>query len=383
MKIRRSLVAAFAVIAIGGWTAARAQPDVTAEELLGGRALGATADPSTPIPSSSVLALSDEMKAFLRQHVNRGAGESVKLQQLIDALMGPGGFHLEYDEDTRTASETFRLRHGNCLSFTTMFVALARAVDLDADFQEVHIPPDWSTRKDVLVLNLHVNVVVDLAFGGRRAVDFNIGDFKSTFDVDVIPDRRAIAHFFNNVGVERMQEREIPEAFAFFRQAILETDGDFSPAWTNLGLLYLKAGHPGHAEAAYVRALEADKKDVVAMSNLVRLYEAQGAHDKAGAYRKKVDEHRMRNPQLRLALAREAVEAGELDAAMDHLVYVTRKLDNDEAAFLLAVCHLELGHRKKAERWLARAEKAATTEPAKARYAAKLEALERESRRHR
>ena len=53
-----------------------------------------------------------------------------------------------YDEITRTASETFRARRGNCLSFSNMFVAMARDVGLDVQFQEVEIPPDWtSTRR--------------------------------------------------------------------------------------------------------------------------------------------------------------------------------------------------------------------------------------------
>jgi tetratricopeptide (TPR) repeat protein len=377
MMIRRVLLAATAAAAVGGGVTAHAQPAISSDELLGGRPLGATANPSTSIPTSAVLTLSDEMKAFLREHVNPGASDSVKLQQLIDALMKSGDFRLEYDENTRTASETFRLRHGNCLAFTTMFIALARAVDLEAEFQEVDIPPDWSTREDVFVLNLHVNAQVDLDFSGKRAVDFNIGDFKTTYPVEEIPDRRAIAHFFNNVGVERMQENEIGDAFAYFRRAILETDGDFAPAWTNLGLLYRKAGFTEHAEAAYLQALEVDRHDVVPMSNLVRLYEAQGDRDKAAAYTKKVGEHRMRNPHLRLALAREAASNGEIDVAIGHLKYVTRKLDDDGAAFLLARCYLEKGDRKKAEKWLARAEQAAATDRAKARYGAKLEALER------
>ncbi|MEN8150893.1 MAG: DUF4388 domain-containing protein, partial [Planctomycetota bacterium] len=43
-------------------------------------------------------------------------------------------------EELLPYEQTFRLQKGNCLSFATMFVVLARGVELHADFQEVDIP---------------------------------------------------------------------------------------------------------------------------------------------------------------------------------------------------------------------------------------------------
>lgn len=377
MSRRGILVVALGVVlSTGGLSVAWAQPAVTPDELLSGRILGATDEPSTSIESSAVLALSDEMRAFLRENVNPGGTDIFKLQQLVDAIMGTKTFRLEYDENTRTAAETFRLRRGNCLSFTTLFVSLARGAGLKANFQEVDIPPDWSTRKDVFVLNRHVNVNVYLGASGTRAVDFDVGDFKSTYEVDTISDNRALAHFFNNVGVEHMQAGEIVDAFAFFRRAILETNGDFSPAWTNLGLLYRKGGHHEYAEAAYLRALKADRVDVVAMSNLVRLYEMRGGTEEAQRYRKKVDQHRMRNPHLRFSLARKAFENRDYDTAIEHLKYAIRKQkDEDEYYFLLGMCYLMTGDEEKARRWAAKAEKMAATDEKKRRYSSEFEAL--------
>ena len=365
-----------AVLSTGGLSVGWAQPQITPDELLSGKILGAADDHPTSIESGAVLAISDEMREFLKENVNPGGTDIFKLQQLVDAIMGTKNFRLEYDENTRTAAETFRLRKGNCLSFTTLFVSLARGAGLKADFQEVDIPPDWSTRKDVFVLNRHVNVNVYLGASGTRAVDFDVGDFKSTYEVDTISDNRAIAHFLNNVGVERMQAGDIVDAFAFFRRAILETNGDFSPAWTNLGLLYRKGGHDDYAEAAYLQALKADRVDVVAMSNLVRLHEMRGDTEKARKYRKKVDQHRMRNPHLRFSLAREAFENREYDTAIEHLKHAIRKQkDEDEYYFLLGMCHLMKGDEEKARRWLAKAEKEAATDEQKSRYSTKIESL--------
>lgn len=383
MPRRRALIAAVvAVVWAGGLSAAWAQPEVTPEEVLTGRLLGATDDLTTSIDSSEVLALNDEMRAFLRKHVNPGGTDVFRMQQLIGAIMGTTAFHLEYDENTRTAAETFRLQKGNCLSFTTLFVVLARGVGLKADFQEVEIPPDWSTREDVFVLNRHVNAIVQLGASGSRAIDFNIGDFKSTYEVDKISDRRAIAHFFNNMGVERMQSGEIADAVAFFSRAIVDGDGSFAPPWTNLGMLYRKGGHYEHAEAAYRQALKIDKEDVVAMSNLVSLYEMRGDGEVLQKHQKRVDKHRLRNPHLRFSLAQKAFSDHDYDTAIEHLKYATRRVkDNAEYYFLLGKCYLMKGDEEKARRWITKTEKSAETDEERLRYSKELEALTPESKK--
>ncbi len=74
-------------------------------------------------------------------------------------------------------------------------------------------------RKDVFVLNRHVNVSVYLGAAGTHVVDFNISDFKSTYDVEIVSDKRAIAHFFNNLGVERMQDGDTARGAVVFPAA--------------------------------------------------------------------------------------------------------------------------------------------------------------------
>jgi len=255
-------------------------------------------------------------------------------------------------------------------------VALARGVGLTAEFQEVDIPPDWSMRKDVFVLNRHVNVSIALGAAGTHVVDFNISDFKTTYEINMISDRRAIAFFYNNLGVERMQDGDIAAAVANFRQAIVETDRDFSPAWTNLGTLYRKYGHYLHAEAAYKQALKADKRDVVAMSNLVSLYEKMGDPDKAEIYQKRVDEHRMRNPYFRFGLARDAFFDRDYETAIKHLKFAIKEhKDDDEFYFFLAQCYLMSGDGQEARRWTVRAEEVAATDEARKRYSTKIETL--------
>lgn len=366
------------VLALGSATGVEAldRLEISTDELLGGAPLGGGGELPSPVANEEVLAVSPEMREFLAAHVHRKAAESVRFKALVEAIINTADFRLEFEERTRTAAETFRSRKGNCLSFSSLFVAMAREVGLDASFQEVDIPPDWSLQNDVFVLNRHVNVRIRLEPSGDQVVDFNIDDFRASYDTRTISDARALAHYYNNMGVESMQAGDTLSALLNFRKAIADNDRRFSPAWTNLGTLYLRQGHSEHAEAAYQHALRADRKDLVAMSNLARLYERRGEPERAEAYRSKVVDHRRRNPYYRYQRAREAYAAGDYDGAIGHLkVALRRKRTEDQFYGLLGLCHLKLGHERAARRWLARAQAVASTEAQKRTYSKMVDML--------
>ena len=384
---------------------------LTPDELLAGTALGLSGGASAAMAEDPVLAVSPEMREFLDKHVDPKGSEKLKLLNLTSAVFSAETFGLVYDDKTRTASEAFRTRHANCFSFSNMFVAMARAVGLTVQFQEVDIPPDWTFDKETYVLNQHVNVFVDLHLQGTRVVDFDIADFKASYEMRRIPDTRALAHYYNNIGVARMQAGDTASALSCFRTAIavaqrkqpvakdgkevkekvvktgslisrttLEPNSDgskqFSPAWTNLGTLYLRTGHPAHAEAAYLQAVKADPSDLVAMSDLARLYEELGDRERAAAYRKRVMHHRYLNPYYRSELARQAYTAHDYDTAIGHLKYAIHKRPKeDQFYFLLGACYLDKGDKRAAERWLAKAQEVASTDALKRRYSSKIDTL--------
>lgn len=328
------------------------------------------------VAKDEVLALSPEMRGFLDKHVDRKDSGNLKLHELVSAIMDTDILGVKYGDATLTASETFRIKRGNCLSFSNMFVAMARDVGLNVEYQEVDIPPDWTFRNDTYVLNRHVNVYVDLGPAGTRVVDFNIGDFKTSYEMRRISDTRALAHFYNNIGVERMQAGDTVSALSCFRRAIADNDRGFSPAWTNLGTLYLRNGHSAHAEAAYLQALKTSEWDLVAMSNLARLYERLGDRERAAAYQKRVIYHRWHNPYYRFELARHAYSAQDYDAAISHLKYAIREQPKEDTFyFLLGVSYLGKGDARAARRWLARAVDVAPTDALKRKYSSEIDTL--------
>ena len=86
-----------------------------------------------------------------------------------------------------------------------------------------------------------------------------------------ISDKRATAHYYNNIGVEQMLAGNNGEALGYFAHAI-ESDPGFAPVWINLGILYRRQGFPVYAEASYLQAIRVDSRNMVAMSNLATHY---------------------------------------------------------------------------------------------------------------
>jgi Flp pilus assembly protein TadD len=347
---------------------------LSAEVLL--RAEPLTGESDVPaLDDVDVLVLNQEMLTFLDKHVNRKHQRTLKLHDLLYAIITEGSFGLEYDEITRTAQETFQARLGNCLSFTNMFVAMAREVGIEVTYQEVEIPPDWSLEGDTYVLNRHVNVYIDLGPGGTKVVDFNIDDFRSSYDRQLISDERALAHFYSNIGVEYMQKHEALEALSYFRKAVA-SDHEFAPVWSNLGALYSRAGYFKYAEAAYIQALAIKPQELVAMSNLGRLYEHLGQSELAAWYNKQTNLHRMRNPYYRYHLAHEAFLAEDYDTSIGHLKYSVRKKKNEDTFyFLMGLSYLKKGDEAAARQWLEKADQAAEDDGLQRKYHSKLEML--------
>ena len=322
-----------------------------------------------------ILGMTPEMVEFVDYHIDGAENPYARMNRLVNAIMGEGEFRLQYDDITRTASETFQDRHGNCLSFTNMFVAMARYLGLHASFQEVDIPPDWSLIGESFLFIQHVNVYVDLGVGTIRIVDFDSYDFTTSHKRRIISDETARAHYFSNLGVDHMLNGDAVSAYVNFRQAILE-DGNFTSAWVNLGILHRRKGFPQYAEAAFLQALAVAPSNLVATSNLASLYEEQGLIEEAAYYEQQVLSHRMNNPYYRYYRAQNAIIEGDYRGAIEHLEFaIDEREKEDRFYFLMSVAYLMSGDREAADEWMARAEEIAGEENDLQHYHDKLDWL--------
>lgn len=339
-------------------------------------------DPVMSVAVPDILEMSPEMIAFVEEYVEDTSNQNLQLGQLIKAIIGGDRFLLAYDDTTGTAIETFNHKRGNCISFTNMFIAMARHLGFKARYQEVAIPPDWSMSGQSYLFSQHVNVLVETRHSQQtvtRIVDFNTLRAGGEDVVRVISDKRGKAHYYNNIGVELMLEGDTAQAFAYFKAA-LDEDMSFSSAWANIGNLYRREAYLDYAEAAYLESLRNDQENLIAMSNLANLYVEEEKPELAQQYLNKVQSHRMKNPYYRYQLANTAFLDGDYQTAIENLLYATRIKKNEESfCVLLSLSYLMSGDKKEAEIWMRKAEERAVELEDRQKYHHKLDLIMQKS----
>jgi Flp pilus assembly protein TadD len=299
-------------------------------ELISGAALGLDSSVAVALPTrDQVFALDAEMREFVAP-LAQIRDPRQKMVALIHALDERGMFSLQYSEVTRTATATFHDRQGNCLSFTMLFVGLARAAGLTAIYQTVDVPPTWSNDGQVVIAS-HVNSVVKTGSGQETIVDFNVRTFRGEQRSRRVNDAYALALFYTNLGAEALLRGEYNLSLALLQEAARVHPG-VAGLWVNLGVLYAKHGRYEHAEAAYLKALELDEGEHSALGNLALVYAALNENELAGTYRARVQEYRERNPYYHYSVAERAYEASRFEDALTALRKALR-LKSDEHQF--------------------------------------------------
>ncbi len=301
-------------------------PALAPEQLLAGEAFGA--GPADAPAEVDLIAVNEDMRAFLQTYVPSGISDRRKVELILHAILA-NGLNLTYDNfRTLTAQETFYAREGNCLSFTNLFVALAREAGVDVAYQAVEVPPVWSERGGSWLFNLHINVLVTLP-GRTQVVDFSLEQYPTDISSKRLSDREVLARYHNNLGVHWMTEGDARLAFLQFRRA-LELTPRQGFIWTNLGTLYRHHGDTLAAESAFLHAVELSDEQS-ANSNLARLYAQTGETQLAAYYRERVAVFRSKNPYYLYQQAQSAYDRGQYDEAESLLSNAISRQDAEYA----------------------------------------------------
>ncbi len=323
-----------------------------------------------------LLSISPEVEQFVEFHVNRSGSPYNRLHQLFDAVFEKDALHLVYDNSrTRTALETFQERRGNCLSFTTLFVAMARHAGLRMRFQEVYgIPASFDEREGLMLVNRHVNASVVIE-GRRYVVDFNPRVIEwLEYSTRLISDEEALAQFYNNLGAEALSRRKGKQAVDFFKKSL--NIGPTAYSWANLAAAYSFMDDLERAEESNLEALKLDRNEPTAMLNLSQLYRRLGRLEEAERYEGKVERFRRKNPYHHFRSGKAAFSDGRFEEAARHFRdAIKRKSQVDEFHFALSQAYLELGELDKARKSLDKAHQLARDSQRRARYSQKIELL--------
>ena len=320
------------------------------------------------------LLISPEIKQFLDKKVDRNLPPMERLQALVAAVFQDSELKFTYSPESRTAIQTFENRSGNCLSFTFLFIAMARHLNLDARFREVEVPPLFSKSGLFVNLSQHLNAAVFIG-GQAYAIDVFPGVNPIEIGGQVVSDERGLAHFYNNMGVDELTKGNFGQADVFFQKA-LKTDPSAVCIWINLGAARSQAGQYPEAEKYLRKALELEPNNPAAMSNLANVCELMGRTREAQRLQAKVREFRDKNPYHHYNLGLKAFEEGRYQDAIVHYKRAVKlKSAEHNFYFALARAFAQLGQNDEVMSNLRLAEKYASDPANKQRYAQKLELL--------
>ena len=320
-------------------------------------ALSSPTGDNAPPDRTEIMAVPPDLRALVQEQVSApGRGQSQRLRRLIDLMsISPQGLRLEYHDDaTQTVEQAYLNRRVNCLTYTLVFLALAREAGLDAYPQEIDETLSWQQRGDIVYRSNHVNAAVRLG-AQRYVVDVGSSFVIGRHPAHAISEQRLLAQYYNNRAAQLMFQDDLPAALAHADIAI-ELDPTYPNTWSNTGVLRLHSGDLAGAEQAYATALSLAPEHSSALFNLVALYKRSGDLKRETQYRHRLDKVQSRDPFHQFLLAVQFERQGSYAQAIKRYQHAIR-LYGDEHRFYhgLARAYARMGNSRRASRALQRA----------------------------
>ena len=297
----------------------------------------------------------DDMRRWAEASVSRDARDEERLQELLLDLLERDGRKLVYDRHrTATAREVWRDGVANCLSFTHLFVGLARDLGLPVYYLRIADSPHYEREGDLVVASEHVAA----AWGPphkRRVLDFSEEPVAAYYQTQVVSDLTAVALYYSNLGAGRIRAGRIEESLAALEVAT-RVDPELADGWVNLGVALRLTDRSDEAEAAFRRALETNPAMMSAYNNLAALLRQGGRDEEARRLLEVTDRRANRDPFSYLALGDLSLAEGRTEEAA-RLYRRALRLHPGRADPMAALgrCALAAGELRDAERWLRQA----------------------------
>ncbi|MCE4539232.1 tetratricopeptide repeat protein [Pelomonas sp. P7] len=244
---------------------------------------------------------------------------------LIESLYTKGRLQIDYDaEVTRTASEAFEARRGNCMSLVLMTAAFARYLNVPVRFNSVYTEESWTRYNGIFFVAGHVNITLvrrpttgqSIIFGDPEllTIDFLPPDQVRNQRSRVIDESMVVAMFLNNRAAEALAVGKIDEAYWWAKSAIA-TDARWLAAYNTLAVLYRRKSMQDRAETALRLVLEREPLNTQALSNLALVLSELGRREEAQAVANQIAQIQPVAPYKFFDEGVEAMKAGEFAAA--------------------------------------------------------------------
>ena len=205
-------------------------------------------------------------------------------RQLAVLLLAGGDLGISYKRNSNfTAMEVYDRRTANCISYTNLFIGMARALRINARYAEVNEVDSFEKYGDTVVYNSHICAVI---FDGPKPflIDFSLTDNPQYHLWRSITDLEAVAGFYNNIGSDIFLERKSPDFLdeaARYLNISRKLYPDSPQTYNNIGVIELEKGNIDEAERQFRRALDIKPGYFAAYNNLGSIYMRRGKIDES------------------------------------------------------------------------------------------------------
>ena len=348
----------FALIFLTACASNTTQPDAVANlsPLMFGTRVITVDDVATLAPIPDLLGVDDDMREFVETYTGDLHSDRQRMNHLHQSITSNAILDIDYVADAEgVAQEVFHRGTANCLSYASLFIALAREAGLDANYQWVKVRPQWSRVGERVAVRLHVNVIITLRRGQEYIVDIDPLRPSETTGTNVLSDTDALALYHNNIAMGALARNEFDEAWVHSVRA-LQLSPQMSLLWVNIGAIYRVSGQHEDAQSSYFTALALNSRDRSAMNNLVVLYELEGNEEQAKYWSDQVARYRIDNPWYHAWLGDKAGEAGDWSQALMHYSDARRRDSEDgRLQYAVGLIYYQLGDLSEAQRFVAMA----------------------------
>ncbi|MBL8113786.1 MAG: tetratricopeptide repeat protein [Acidobacteria bacterium] len=244
-----------------------------------------------------------------------GSGTAVeRLDRIQRSLFDPAAYTFEYEGNTTlTAREAFAARRGNCVSFTNLFIALARAAKVPVQAAVLGTRGESRKQGDLVVVYAHL-VAVHRGPQGLMAYDFSHTRMGLVTSVKLLDDPGVAAILENNRGTADLRKGRLASAREHLERAVALLP-DYAPVQGNLGIALLRAGDAAAASTRFEKALRLAPDDPSTLFNIASLYRQAGRVGDALALLRKADLGSA-SPWLLLARGDLEMSQGDIAAAL-------------------------------------------------------------------
>lgn len=219
-----------------------------------------------PAEVENPLGFTDAMAVFAGEVAGVGADRD-RLLRLQRHLFDRSKTTFEYEEGvTLTGREAFETMRGNCVSFTNLFVGLARSIGIDAQAVMFHHRASLDVEGDLMIFNTHL--AAGYRVGGRALVfDFFNLQSEREFGFSLLDDRSHAGIYLSNRGTDVLRAGDT-EAAMHWLDLATRIAPRLGAAWGNLGVVRRRAGDVDGAIEAHLFALELEPYEHRALANL-------------------------------------------------------------------------------------------------------------------